>query len=87
MFERVDSNVDSMALPSMPPHRRRPRGHIEQLPSGKYRARVYAGRDPLTNKERYLLQTAPTYEAAQKAATQLIAAFEDVQKCPSGRQR
>ncbi len=55
----------------MPPRRRRPRGHIEQLPSGKYRARVYAGRDPLTNKERYLLQTAPTYEAAQKAATQL----------------
>ena len=27
----------------MPPRRRRQRGHIEQLPSGKYRARVYAG--------------------------------------------
>ena len=55
----------------MPPRRRRPRGHIEQLPSGKYRARVYAGLDPLTRKKRYLLQTAPTYEAAQKAATKL----------------
>ncbi len=55
----------------MPPRRRRPRGHIEQLPSGKYRARVYAGLDPLTRKKRYLLQTAPTYDAAQKAATQL----------------
>ncbi len=55
----------------MPPRRRRPRGHIEQLPSGKYRARVYAGRDPLTNKDRYLLETAPDYESAQKAATRL----------------
>ena len=55
----------------MPPRRRRPRGHIEQLPSGKYRARVYAGLDPLTRKKRYLLQTAATYEAAQKAATKL----------------
>jgi hypothetical protein len=36
----------------MPPRRRRPRGHIEQLPSGKYRARVYAGLDPLTKKKR-----------------------------------
>jgi hypothetical protein len=34
-------------------------------------ARVSAGRGPLTKKERYLLQTAPTSEAAPKAATQL----------------
>ncbi len=32
---------------------------------------MYAGLDPLTRKKRYLLQTAPTYDAAQKAATQL----------------
>jgi len=55
----------------MPPRRRRPRGHIEKLPSGSFRARVYAGLDPLTLRRRYILETAPTYEAAAKAATRL----------------
>ena len=68
----------------MPPHRRRPRGHIEQLPSGKYRARVYAGLDPLTKKKRYLLQTAPTYEAVQKAATQLQRQVDEDQSPRAG---
>lgn len=55
----------------MPPRRRRPRGHIEQLPSGAFRARVYAGIDPLTKRRRYLLETAPTRDGAAKAITRL----------------
>lgn len=55
----------------MPPRRRRPRGHIEQLRSGSYRAIVYAGIDPLTHKERYLKETAKTYDAARVALTRL----------------
>ena len=39
---------------SAPPRKRRVRGHIEQLPSGSYRAIVYAGTDPLIEKERRL---------------------------------
>jgi integrase len=54
----------------MPP-RRRARGHIEQLPSGSYCARVYAGQDPLTRRPRYLLETAKTHADARKALTKL----------------
>ena len=39
----------------MPPRKRRTRGHIEQLPSGSFRAIVYGGIDPLTGRERELL--------------------------------
>ena len=48
---------------AMPRRRRRARGHIGQLPSGRFRAIVYAGIDPLTRKERYLRETAKTYDA------------------------
>lgn len=58
-------------LPPMPRRRRRARGHIEQLPSGSYRAVVYAGIDPLTHKARYLRETAKTYDAAEVALTKL----------------
>jgi integrase len=34
-----------------------PSGHIEQLPSGSWRAKVYAGTDPLTGREIRLCQT------------------------------
>ncbi len=40
-------------------------GHIEQLPSGSYRAHVYAGADPLTGKAIYLRGTAKTAGQAQ----------------------
>ncbi len=53
--------------------RRRPRGHIRQLPSGSYQAIVYAGVDPLTGKERYERKTAATYQAAEVLRTQLQA--------------
>jgi integrase len=55
----------------MPPRRRRIRGHIEQLPSGSYRAIVYGGIDPLTRKQRQLREVAKTYEAAERALTKL----------------
>lgn len=53
------------------PSRRRQRGHIRTLPSGSFQVIVYAGTDPLTGKERYLRETAPTYGAAEQALTRL----------------
>jgi hypothetical protein len=51
--------------------RRRPRGHIEALPSGRYRAVVYAGVDPLTRRPRYLKESAPNFDAAEVVLTRL----------------
>ena len=68
----MDSFVDSVALLCV--HGRSPsrsRGHIETLPSGKFRARVYAGIDPLTGKRRYLKEIADSPEAAKRALTKL----------------
>jgi integrase len=55
----------------MPPRTRRSRGHIEELPSGRFRAIVYAGIDPLTGRQRYLKEAADTYGAAELALTKL----------------
>ncbi len=55
----------------MPPRKRRPRGHIAELPSGSFRAVVYAGTDPITGKMRQLRETAKTYDEAKKALTKL----------------
>jgi integrase len=49
----------------------RSRGHIETLPSGSFRAKVYAGIDPLTRKRRYLVETAASESAAKIALTKL----------------
>ena len=35
------------------------KGHIQRLPSGSFRVKVYAGTDPVTGKERLLRQTCP----------------------------
>jgi len=40
------------------------RGHVEQLPSGSFRAVVYAGVDPLTRRPVYLKATATSERAA-----------------------
>lgn len=40
------------------------KGHIESLPSGSYRAIVYAGTDPVTRRPRYLRETCKTETAA-----------------------
>lgn len=55
----------------MPPRPRRPRGHIEELPSGRFRATVYAGTDPLTGRQRYVKETTDTYGDAELALTKL----------------
>lgn len=51
--------------------KRRNRGYIEQRSSGSYRAVVYAGVDPLTGRERYVRESAPTRRDAEKALTRL----------------
>ena len=42
-----------------------PSGHIEQLPSGSWRAKVYAGKDPLTGREIRFRKTRKTEVEAQ----------------------
>jgi len=44
---------------------RSPYGHIEQLPSGSWRAKVYAGKDPLTGRELRFRKTRKTEVEAQ----------------------
>ena len=55
----------------MPPRKRRVRGHVEQLPSGSFRAVVYGGIDPLTGRECRVREVCKTYAAAEKALTKL----------------
>ena len=51
------------------------KGHVELLPSGNYRVRVYAGIDPVTGRERRLKRTVKTEaKAAQELANLLNAA-------------
>ncbi|MPY78541.1 MAG: tyrosine-type recombinase/integrase [Actinophytocola sp.] len=56
--------------------RKRQRGNIEQLRSGALRVRVYAGVDPLTKKDHYLVETIPAgpnaEREAEKVRTRLI---------------
>ena len=42
-----------------------PAGHIERLPSGSWRVKVYAGTDPLTGREIRLRKTCKTEREAQ----------------------
>jgi hypothetical protein len=49
-----------------------PKGYIEQLPSGAFRARVYAGTDPVTGKEWRLRETCHDYPAAVEALGRLL---------------
>lgn len=48
------------------------KGHIEQLPSGSYRVKVYAGTDPVTGKERRLRETCPDETSAAIALGRLL---------------
>lgn len=63
----------------MAPRRRRPRGHIEELPSHRFRAIVYAGTDPLTGRTRQIKQTAATYAEAEVALTKLLRQVDEQQ--------
>jgi integrase len=49
------------------------KGHIQQLPSGSFRVKVYAGTDPVTGKERLLRQTCPDEASAYVALGRLLA--------------
>jgi hypothetical protein len=57
--------------------KRRSRGAIDQLPSGSYRVRVYAGEDPLTGERHDLVETAPTAAAAEKLRTKLLVQLDE----------
>ena len=46
--------------------RTRARGHIEERPNGKFRAVVYAGKDPFTGRDRYLREQADNEKLAPK---------------------
>jgi hypothetical protein len=48
------------------------KGHIERLPSGSYRVKVYAGIDPVTGKERRLRETCPDETSATVALGRLL---------------
>jgi len=48
------------------------RGHVEQLPSGSFRAVVYVGVDPLTRRPVYLKATARTEKQAQVELGKLL---------------
>ncbi len=49
------------------------KGHIQQLASGSFRVKVYAGTDPVTGKERLLRQTCPDEASAHVALGRLLA--------------
>lgn len=55
--------------------RRRPRGTIEELPSGALRVRVYGGVDPLTKKAIYLRETVSAGPQAQTEAEKTLTRF------------
>ena len=50
-----------------------PSGHIEQLPSGSWRAKVYAGKDPITGHEIRFRKTCKTETDAQIELGKLLA--------------
>ena len=63
------------------PRRPRTRGAIDQLPSGAYRVRVYAGTDPLTGKRHDLIEVVPpgpkAGAEAEKVPTRLLGQLDE----------
>ncbi|MGF1654294.1 MAG: tyrosine-type recombinase/integrase [Actinomycetales bacterium] len=51
-------------------------GHVEQLRSGRFRAVVYAGRDPVTGQKRYLKESFDTAHDAEAARARMLAQVE-----------
>ena len=51
---------------------RRPRGHIRERSNGKLQVLVYAGRDPVTGRQRYLAETVATRAEAERTLTRLL---------------
>ncbi len=52
------------------------KGHIERLPSGSFRVRVYAGTDPVTGRERRYKRTVKTEQEAAAELARLLRAAE-----------
>jgi integrase len=52
------------------------RGHITKRANGTYRVFVYAGKDPLTGKERRLTATAATLKEAERLRTKLLGGID-----------
>ena len=48
------------------------KGHIQRLPSGSFRVKVYAGTDPVTGKARLLRQTCPDEASAYAALSRML---------------
>ena len=64
-----------------------PSGHIEQLPSGSWRARVYAGIDPITKREIRLKATAKTERQAHIELVSFRDAAQDHVKARTADER
>jgi integrase len=56
---------------------RRKRGSVDRLPSGAYRVRVYAGKDPVTGRRLDLVEVAATAAAAEKVRTKLLSQLDE----------
>src|SRR5262245_54447183 len=52
------------------------KGHTERLPSGSFRVRVHAGKDPVTGKERRFKRTVRTEPEAAEELAKLLRAVE-----------
>lgn len=55
--------------------RKRPKGNIEELPSGALRVRVYTGTDPVSKRPHYLKETVPPGENAYAEAEKILTRF------------
>ena len=83
-----DGSWDECAYGStMPPRARRRRGYVEQLPSGSWRAVVYARVDPLTKEDVRLRETSKVRAEADKALTALLRRVDERKAPKSGRSR
>jgi integrase len=56
---------------------RRKRGSVDRLPSGAYRVRGYAGKDPVTGKRLDLVEVAAAAAAAEKVRTKLLSQLDE----------
>ncbi|ALG06263.1 tyrosine-type recombinase/integrase [Kibdelosporangium phytohabitans] len=63
--------------PATRPRRTRPRGHIDTLPSGSLRIRIYSGTDPITRRPHYLSATIPAGPTAEHQAQRVLQRFID----------
>ncbi len=64
-MDRVVDRISSGTY--LRPMAKKAKGHVQQLPSGSFRVKVYAGTDPVTGKERLLRETCPDYPSALEA--------------------